>query len=158
MLAGISLGILVIEAQYRSGTSVTAKLATNQGRKVFVLPHEIGDINGVGTNKLIRKGATLVTSTRDIIEEFEFLQYKEPVKKGKKIETSKKEQKRINSNIEKIKNKDQKEIYKLIQNGANTVTEIYAKSNKTISEINNIILMLEIEGYIAKKTGGYICI
>ena len=41
IVSGIALGILVIEAMYRSGTSVTARLAKQQGRKVFALPHEI---------------------------------------------------------------------------------------------------------------------
>ena len=68
IVSGIAIGILVVEAAFRSGTSVTAKLAKEQGKKVFVLPHEIGDIHGVGTNKLIRQGATLVTSTKEIIE------------------------------------------------------------------------------------------
>ena len=45
---------------YRSGTSVTARLAKEQERKVFILPHEIDDKNGVGTNRLIRKGACLL--------------------------------------------------------------------------------------------------
>ena len=57
--------------------SVTASLAQKQGKKVFVIPHEINDKHGVGTNRLIRKGAILITKTKEIIDEFEFLKYKE---------------------------------------------------------------------------------
>ena len=146
IVSGISIGILVIEAAYRSGTSVTARLAKTQGRKVFVLPHEIDDKHGVGTNQLIRKGAILVTSTKEIIEEFEFLTYKKEIKKEKKILEK------------KFKNKDYEKIYKLIEEGTKEVNEISRKTNYSISEITNILFMLEIEGYIKKGEKGYICI
>ena len=69
IVSGLSLGVLVVEAAHRSGTSVTAKLAKSQGRKVFALPHEIWDSHGVGTNRLIKTGATLVTCVEDILDE-----------------------------------------------------------------------------------------
>ena len=84
IVSGISLGVLVVEAAHRSGTSVTAKLAKEQGRKVFVLPHEISDIHGVGTNRLIRNGAILITKTKEIIEQFKFLSYRELPRKSRK--------------------------------------------------------------------------
>ena len=67
------MGILVIEAVHRSGTSVTAKLAISQDRKVFALPHEIWNSHGTGTNRLIKNGAILVTDTEDILQEFKCL-------------------------------------------------------------------------------------
>lgn len=146
IVSGISIGILVIEAMDRSGTSVTARLATQQGRKVFVLPHEIEDIHGKGTNKLIRKGATLITSTQEIIEEFEFLSFKE-------INDSK--TKAIRSKIVK---KEYQEIYNLIKNGASNINAICKESEKSIKDINNILFMLEIDGFITKKQGEYKCI
>lgn len=145
IVSGISIGILVVEAAFRSGTSVTAKFTKEQDKKVFVLPHEIGESHGVGTNQLIRKGAILVTSTKEIINEFEFLNYKEIEKTEKIVE-------------KKIVNKEYKEIYELIANGINNINEIYRKSNKPMSEVNRIIFMLEVEEYIAKTEGGYICV
>ena len=149
IVSGISIGILVVEATFRSGTSVTAKLAKEQDKKVFVLPHEIGDSHGIGTNKLIRKGAILVTSTKEIIEEFEFLKYK-------KIENIKEEEKERKK--EKIINKEYQKIYELIQSGEKNINEICKKSGKDIKETNNILFMLEIEGYITKTAGGYVCV
>ena len=43
IVSGLSIGLLVVEAASRSGTSVTAKLAKEQGKKVFCIPHNIGD-------------------------------------------------------------------------------------------------------------------
>ena len=105
IVSGISIGVLIVEAAYRSGTSVTAKLATEQNKKVFVLPHEIDDIHGVGTNRLIRKGAILVTSTQEIIEEYEFLEYRKVQKrkiKNTKENTNTKEDFYIKNQIEEI--------------------------------------------------------
>lgn len=70
IVSGLSLGVLVIEAVYRSGTSVTAKLAISQNKKVFALPHEIWNSHGTGTNRLIKNGAILVTDIEDILQEF----------------------------------------------------------------------------------------
>lgn len=148
IVSGLALGILVIEAAYRSGTSVTAKLAKEQGKVVFALPHEVNDLHGVGTNRLIQEGAKIVMSTEDIIKEFSFLQYRIPPKEKIKIQTSKKI----------CRNKDYNEIYQLITEKPISLNDIYKDSNKSISEINHILLMLEIDGYIKKVGGGYTCI
>lgn len=152
IVSGISIGVLVVEAAYRSGTSVTAKLAKEQDRKVFVLPHEINDKYGVGTNKLIRKGAILVTSTKEIIEEFDFLEYKEVKISNNKEKTKDKVQKEIT-----FENKEEKEVYELINNGFSNINEIYKKTNIQIQKLNQILFMLEIKGYIKKLVGGYKC-
>lgn len=145
IVSGISIGILVIEAAFRSGTSVTAKLAKEQDKKVFVLPHEIDESHGVGTNQLIRRGAILVTSTKEIINEFTFLDYKEIEETEERTD-------------KKIVKEEYKEIYELIASGVNSINEIYRKSNKSMSEVNRILFMLEVEEYIAKTEGGYVCI
>ena len=118
IVSGISIGILVVEAAYRSGTSVTAKLAKEQGKKIFVLPHEIGDIHGVGTNRLIRQGATLITTTKEIIEEFELFKYKETDNKPKEINENEKR---------KIENEEYKKIYMIIESGAVSINQICKK-------------------------------
>lgn len=149
IVSGLAIGILVIEAAYRSGTSVTARLARKQGKKVFALPHEINDKHGVGTNRLISEGAKIVMNTEDIIREFPFLQYKIPIKE-KEIEIQKRRK--------TCENKEYNEIYQLITEKSISLNEVYQKSKKNISEINNILFMLEIEGYIEKVAGGYRCI
>lgn len=148
-------GVLVIEAAYRSGTSVTAKFAKKQGKVVFAIPHSIEDSHGVGTNKLIKEGAKIVTQTKDIIKEFPFLKYKEIPK-----EQQHKEQDNKNTKLKhkKICDKKYQEVYDIITEKPITADEIYVKVNKSISEINNILLMLEINGNIKKVEGGYECI
>ncbi len=160
IISGISIGVLIIEAAYRSGTSVTAKLAKQQNKKIFVLPHEINDKYGVGTNRLIRKGAVLVTSTKDIIEEYDFLKYKKVDKfediSKKHLNTQEykyKKQTKIN-----FESEEESEIYEAISKGFNNINEIKQKTKIQIQKINQILFELEIKGYIKKIAGGYKCI
>lgn len=60
--------------------------------------------------------------------------------------------------LKKMKNKDYKQIYKMILNKTCSLEEIYRESKKTIEEINNILLMMELDGLIEKVAGGYRCI
>lgn len=70
IIAGLTLGTLVIEAPTRSGALITARLAAEYNREVFALPGRCDDGNSLGTNKLIRDGgAKLVLDLQDILDE-----------------------------------------------------------------------------------------
>ena len=68
IISGMSSATIVVEAALRSGSLITARLAAEQGREVFAVPGSPLDPRAEGTNKLIREGATLVTSSADILE------------------------------------------------------------------------------------------
>lgn len=70
IVSGMSKGIVVVEAKEKSGTLITVDFALEQGRDVFVVPGDINKENSVGTNRLIKQGAKLITSYLDIIEEY----------------------------------------------------------------------------------------
>ncbi|MCI5051096.1 MAG: DNA-processing protein DprA, partial [Candidatus Pacebacteria bacterium] len=72
IMAGLSHAVLVIEAENKSGTRITARLATEYNREVFSVPGSIFSSSSDGTNQLIREGATPVTSAQDIIDFFGF--------------------------------------------------------------------------------------
>lgn len=68
IITGISLGLIVIEAKEKSGTSITAYHALEQGKDVFALPGNINSIYSEGTNKLIKDGAVPLTNIEDILD------------------------------------------------------------------------------------------
>ena len=67
IIAGVSLGVLVVEAARRSGTLVTARLAAELGREVFAIPGHPLDPRAEGTNQLLKSGAVFVTEAADLI-------------------------------------------------------------------------------------------
>lgn len=69
IIAGIASSTIVVEAKARSGSSVTARHSSLQGKKVYCVPGRIGDKTGRGTNNLIKKGAHILTDINEILSE-----------------------------------------------------------------------------------------
>jgi len=68
IIAGLSLGVVVVEAALRSGSLITARLAQESGREVFAIPGSPLDPRARGGNDLIRQGAVLVETAADVLD------------------------------------------------------------------------------------------
>lgn len=73
IISGLSRGVIVVEAEIRSGSLITARLAAEQGRDVFAVPGSPLDPRSKGPNDLLRQGAILCEGVDDVIRAFETL-------------------------------------------------------------------------------------
>lgn len=122
----------------RSGSAVTARLAGEQGRKVFCIPSNLGVTTGSGTNKLIQNGAKLVIETKDILDELDFcIDIKEQINAEAEIEVE----------------EEYREIYNILKHNKLNVNIIAKKINKGISEVSQKLGFMEIYGYVQKLPG-----
>ncbi len=135
IMAGLSDAILVIEAEIKSGTLITSKLATEYNRNVLTVPGSIFSSNSEGPNMLIRLGATPITNENDLKEALGFSTEQLNLKKDYK-DCSQDELKIIDL----LKNPMEKEM----------LIEI---SEMNIGKINSIISILEIKGIIKEEMG-----
>ncbi|MGB1547028.1 MAG: DNA-processing protein DprA [Alphaproteobacteria bacterium] len=71
LISGIALGVLIVEAAPKSGSLITARMALEQGREVFAVPGSPLDPRAQGTNHLLREGAILTESARDVLAALE---------------------------------------------------------------------------------------
>src|SRR6185503_19496369 len=73
IVAGMTLGTVVVEANLTSGALITANFATEYGRQIFAVPGRIDSPRSKGCHDLIKKGAKLCEGVEDILSEFEYL-------------------------------------------------------------------------------------
>ncbi len=137
IIAGLSLGTIVVEAGEKSGALITARLALENNREVFAIPGSIFSENSTGTNNLIKAGAKLATNISDILEELNFSQIKLAAKSCKKITDDKNEIAILNILSDKPIHIDN--IGKISKLGTATTT--------------SILTIMEIKGWI-KNIGG----
>ena len=137
------MGVLIVEAKHRSGTAITADFAIKQGKKLFCIPHGLEEKEGVGTNRLIKNGAKLVTKPEDILEELKIVSVK-----------MEQEDNQIHIDLDKqMVSKDYYPVYKHIGEKPINIDELCKKTSLDISKVNYILTMLELEGYIRQLPG-----
>lgn len=141
-VAGMSLGTLVIEANKKSGTMITARLAAEAGRNIYAIPGQIFSPSSYGTNLLIKDGAKIVTSINDIIEDiYTEISYKLPEENQLSLFNA--------PNLSGI----EKTIYNKLSLTPISIDKLIEGINLPISEINSTLTTLELSGYIKSLPG-----
>ena len=141
IIAAIASSVAVIEAGEKSGAAITALRAAEIGTDVFALPGNITSLYSVGTNRLIRDGARIITSVDDLMIEAGIFSDKKTVE--------------MNSlEIEDLLGTEEKQVYEAIsrQEGI-TVSALCDQLRKSSSAVNGIITVLELKGMIYYELG-----
>jgi DNA processing protein len=140
IIAGLSLGTLVIESKIDGGALITAQQALESNREVFALPGPINVPTCAGTNKLLHDGAKVVLSLDDILQELNLKELK-----GKE---------KIEMNLDKL-SEDEKTIVNLILSEPAHIDKIIQTSKLKPHVVSSVLTGLELKGFI-KNTGGQI--
>ncbi len=135
IMAGMSVATLIIEAEEKSGTLITARLAMEYNRDVLAVPGSIFSPQSRGTNHLIKDGATPITSSEDLMEAL-----------GIQKEVEQKE-----LDLSKL-SENETALVELLSEPISR-DELISKSNLSASDANATLSMLEIKGVITESVG-----
>ncbi|HET8551219.1 MAG TPA: DNA-processing protein DprA [Gammaproteobacteria bacterium] len=141
LVSGLSLGVLVVEAAQRSGSLISARLASEQGRDVFAIPGSIHNPLAHGCHRLIRDGAKLVETAADVLEELAPLLRlaTDPADAGAAVSPD---------------DPRAQQVLKYVDFAPTSVDRIVERSGLTAAAISAMLLSLELKGFIAAAPGG----
>jgi DNA processing protein len=161
VISGLSAGVLVIEATLRSGSLITARYALEQGREVFALPGPLGSATSEGTHWLIQQGAYLVTAPNDIAEQigsgltwFPNIQSSESFKRtpAKRLTASEAIICASDSEVEL----PFADVLANVEYEVTSVDVVAERAGQPVPEVVGKLLELELAGWIAAVSGGYV--
>lgn len=149
IISALSLGTLVVEAALRSGSLITARYASEQGREVFAMPGSIHNPLARGCHQLIRDGAKLVENAAHVFEELA----PQLGQAGRDLagETAVADNDR---SAEKAPEGAESPLLKVMEYDPISVDQLVQKSGLTASEVSSMLVMLELEGRVAKTPTG----
>ncbi|MDH4048997.1 MAG: DNA-processing protein DprA [Gammaproteobacteria bacterium] len=144
LISGLSLGTLVVEAARQSGSLITARLSSDQGREVFAIPGSIHNPMSRGCHKLIREGAKLVESAEDIVNELGSLA-------GHLMQNT------ATTNVQTSAptlDPEYKALLEVLAFDPATADQLAERSGLTIEQVSSMLLILELEGKVETQSGG----
>ncbi len=150
IVAGMALGLLVVEAANRSGSLISARLANEMGRLVFAVPGSPLDPRSYGTNKLIQQGAQLVTNAHDILQALEPVS-QTPLQKPYSLD----ENKRIEYS-EAPDDRERLNFVESLNHSPTDIDELIRYTGLDLGKIQMIILELELAGRVERHSGNRI--
>ena len=151
IIAGLSLGVIVVEAAQRSGSLITARLAGEQGREVFAVPNSPLDARCLGSNNLLRDGAVMTESADDVLNVLR------PIMEQREMDArTPPPPKRSEINPTQPDDRLRALIIELMGPVPMTIDELVTASNAPVSTVHLVLLELELAGRLTQEPGGKI--
>ncbi len=138
IMVGMSHAVLLIEAAERSGTLITARMATDYNRELLAVPHDITRITAQGVNQFIKLGATAVTESADILQAL-----------GIDPNISSEQNSLDLSSL----NKDEQKVIEIISEDPLPRDDLISKLNMDISSANILLSAMELKDLIKEEMG-----
>jgi DNA processing protein len=145
IISGLSLGTLVVEANLRSGSLITARYAAEQNREVFAIPGSIHNKGSRGCHELIRQGAKLVETIEDILEELTGLSDYQ-ISNIHTLESAPEEQ---------VHSPQEAQVLELLHQGSLSLDSLVESTNLPVSQMTSMLVALELKGLIRPDAGGF---
>ena len=156
IIAGLSRGVVVVEAGVKSGALITGDFAAEYGRDVFAIPGKIHEKMSVGCHELIREGATLIKDAKDILDEYNLVATAEDSPQESTPALQRESTPRSQSKPVELEGTEA-EIFEVIpKDGYITADEILDQLDEiNPSELPDIMLKLELKGCVEEDAGRY---
>lgn len=153
IVAGLCLGVVVIEAAERSGTLITARLALEAGREIFAVPGSPLDPRARGSNDLIRQGAHLTESAADIVQNLPEAPRELALFFPRPIPAEAPENGPVTDQTPGDPPADAIQIIEMIGNTAISVDEVLRRCHLSAPELQSVLTELELEGRVELLPG-----
>ena len=140
IISGLAQGTLVVEAALKSGSLITARLASEQGREVFAIPGSIHAPQSRGCHALLRQGAKLVETASDVLEELQGVKQQPPAPSGTPTPISVSE--------------TQDPLLAALGHDPQSLDSLIERTGLGAAELQARLLDLELEGEVARMPGG----
>lgn len=157
LIAGLSLGTLVVEAALRSGSLITARLATEAGRDVFAMPGSIHNPMARGCHQLIRDGARLIETAGEILEELKPMAARlaERLRATLSAESAVAGVPGTNDVIgDRLADPDYRRLWDALGHDPQPVDTLAARTGLTVADISSMLLIMELDGLITVGANG----